>query len=325
MIMNRGETLIEKTEKNKRTAYDNVMDQVNSVKSHINIRSFKTVSTYYGHTSLFVRYYVDEWHGQKFVNVSGKHIRGYVKKMQEQGLSPSTIKARLSGIRFFYDQAGGKNRLPDNKELGLEKRQTGKVNIAWLPAEIEGGIIRAELTGRMDAKYAIKLGSQFGLRIEEICRVRLDHIMKAIRYDELTVQGKGGQVRAVPVKTAEQKELLTELYNYARKNKLQPIEYIVSPAGKHGVRKEMKSLENWLTAHRDKFTVANRTEYVKDGDKSRSTTLTWHGLRYYYAQNEHQRNLDAGVKRAKYKTSETLGHHRPDITNVYLSRKPTKK
>ena len=91
-----------KSEKGKRDAIDNVMDQINAVKNRINIRSFKTVHTYYGHTSLFARYYVEEWHGQKFVNVSGKHIRGYVKKMQEQGLSPSTIKARLSGIRFFY-------------------------------------------------------------------------------------------------------------------------------------------------------------------------------------------------------------------------------
>ncbi len=314
-----------KPEKSKRTAYDNVMDQVDSIKSRINIRSFKTVNTYYGHTALFVRYYVNEWHGQKFVNISGKHIRGYANYMKELGLSPSTIKARLSGIRFFYDQAGGRNRLPDNNELGLEKRQTGKINIAWLPKEIEGGITRAELTGRMDAKYAIKLGSEFGLRIEEICRVRLDHIMKAIRYDELTVKGKGGQVRAVPVKTAEQKALLTELYNYARKNKLQSIEYIVSPTGKHGVRKEMKSLENWLITHRKKFTVANRTTFVKDGDKPRSETLTWHGLRYYYAQNEYKRNIDAGVRRAKHKTSETLGHHRPDITNTYFSQKPTMK
>lgn len=313
-----------KSEKGKRDAIDNVMDQINAVKNRINIRSFKTVHTYYGHTSLFARYYVEEWHGQKFVNVSGKHIRGYVKKMQEQGLSPSTIKARLSGIRFFYEQAGGKNRLPDNNELGLEKRQTGKVNIAWLPQEISKGIERAELGDRMDAKYAIKLGSEFGLRIEELCRVRLDHIIKAMCYGEITVQGKGGQVRAVPIKTAEQKALIEELYNFAKKNKIQPVEYLISPPGKHGVRKEMKSLENWLTAHRDKFTVANRTDFVKSGDKPRSTTLTWHGLRYYYAQNEHQRNLDAGVKRAKYKTSETLGHHRPDITNTYLSRAHTR-
>ena len=313
-----------KSEKGKRDAIDNVMDQINAVKNRINIRSFKTVHTYYGHTSLFAKYYVEEWHRQKFVNVSGKHIRGYVKKMQEQGLSPSTIKARLSGIRFFYEQAGGKNRLPDNNELGLEKRQTGKVNIAWLPQEISKGIECAELGGRMDAKYAIKLGSEFGLRIEELCRVRLDHIIKAMRYGEITVQGKGGQVRAVPIKTAEQKALIEELHNFAKKNKIQPVEYLISPPGKHGVRKEMKSLENWLTAHRDKFTVANRTDFVKSGDKPRSTTLTWHGLRYYYAQNEHQRNLDAGVKRAKYKTSETLGHHRPDITNTYLSRAPTK-
>lgn len=101
-----------KSEKGKRDAIDNVMDQINAVKNRINIRSFKTVHTYYGHTSLFAKYYVEEWHGQKFVNVSGKHIRGYVKKMQEQGLSPSTIKARLSESAFSTNRQAVKTDCP---------------------------------------------------------------------------------------------------------------------------------------------------------------------------------------------------------------------
>lgn len=76
--------------------------------------------------------------------------------------------------------------------------------------------------------------------------------------------------------------------------------------------------------HIDKFTDENRTEQTEEGKKPKKDTLTWHGLRYYYAQERYRRLIEANKKQPKRKTSESLGHHRPDITNLYLSEIPGK-
>ena len=80
-----------------------------------------------------------------------------------------------------------------------------------------------------------------------------------------------------------------------------------------------------MTAHRDKFTVKNRTEHIRPNEKPKKDVLTWHGLRYYYAQNEFKRLKSGSFYKPKHKTSEALGHHRPDITNTYLAEKPVRK
>ena len=75
----------------------------------------------------------------------------------------------------------------------------------------------AKNMGRMDAHNAICIGYAFGLRIEEVCRIRKEDIEKALKYDELTIKGKGGQVRSCPVQFAVQKKALLYFCDYAKK------------------------------------------------------------------------------------------------------------
>ena len=291
----------------------------------INENGYKTRAAYVNHVEQFLKFYWRRFHGQKLANVRGDHIRAYVKEMQEKGLSPSTIKSRLSAIRFAHEKAGGKRHLPDNKELGLEKRKVGKVDRAWTPDEVKGGFAVAKNMGRMDAYNAIYIGYAFGLRIEEVCRIRKEDIEKALKYDGLTIKGKGGQVRTYPVQFELQKKALLYFYDYARKHNLLPRDYVISPQGKGGVEKQINSLENWMYANRDKFAMKNRKDEVRDGKKPRSENITWHGLRHARAQIQYTTYKDEGRKDSKRMTSETLGHHRPDITNVYLAELPQRK
>ncbi len=124
----------------KRDGFDNLQEQLKSAYRHCNQMSYKTRAAYYNHTGQFLKFYYEKFHGQKFVNVKGKHIRTYVEFMQEKGLAATTVMARLSGIRFSYDIAKGKHRLHDNSELGLKKREIGKENRAWLSQEIAGAL-----------------------------------------------------------------------------------------------------------------------------------------------------------------------------------------
>lgn len=307
------------------TGEDKLLRDVDRLAAQNNEKGFKTREAYKGDMKLFARFYWRNYHGQKLCNIEGKHIRAYVEYMREQDLSPATIKSRLSGIRFFHRLAGGKKRLPDNKELGLEKRKVGTEDRAWTVEEVKAGMEVAKNMGRTDVYHAIGIGYAFGLRVEEICRVRLEDVEKALTNGSLRVKGKGGQVRFVPAEVEVQQKLLQYLYRYARSNQLLPRDYIISCNEKGGVERQINSLENWMHTNRHKFTMQNRENEVRDGMKPRSKDLTWHGLRYKRAQEQYTMYEAEGRQNPKLMTSEILGHHRTDITNVYLAELPQGK
>lgn len=258
---------------------------------------------------------------QKFANLSGKHLRAYVKKRQADGIAPATIMYDLSDIRYVYRLVGGKNRLPDNAELGLEKRKVGEMDRAWLPSEIEKAIALAKAMGRTDVFFAIRLSKEFGLRVSEVARIRVEHIEKALDNDHLWVKGKGGQVREVPAERSEQRELLNDLKAYAVKNGLQGMELVLSENKKHGVKRKIDSWQNWVINHRSKFTVADRTNDVKEGYKPKVDKITFHGLRHYYTQKRGEWLEENHIRNAKRNLSESLGHHRESITKIYSNKK----
>ena len=141
---------------------------------------------------------------------------------------------------------------------------------------------------------------------------------------ELQVKGKGGQTRSVPVETKEQLELLKRMNAKAQKFGLHPSEYAIAQNKKYGVQKEIKSLKNWMTNNRHKFTDKDRKSKVEPGNKERYEHLTWHGLRYYYAQNRVERLTAEGRKNVEKNVSESMGRHQTPITRVYLPEMPKK-
>ena len=247
---------------------------------------------------------------------TNKYIRAYVEYLKAERAAPSTLYTDLSGIRFFYARSGGKNRLPDNRALALEQRTVGAYNRAWLPEEIQKAVSTAKAMERTDVGIAVNLCSLFGLRIEECAKVRTEHLTAALRYGELAVAGKGGQKRAVTVETREQKAVLLSLREYAKQKGLQPGDYLISRKNKHGVKREIMSLKNWMSNNREKFTVPERT--AKDSGKPRVKNIAWHGLRHYYAQQTERLLKAQGAKDVKRQVGERLGHHRQEITKIYL-------
>lgn len=311
--------------KAQRTAKDNLMDQANALVKNARIKGIKTRVRYLECFEHFAQYYADEWHGQKVANISAKHIYGYTEYMKDvKHYSPSTIRCELSGIRFVHKLSGSKNILPDNKVLDLGKCRTGTVDRAWLPHEIESAKSVAKEMGRYDVFDAIELGQHFGLRIHEIAKIRVNDIREALYKTELQVKGKGGQTRSVPVETKEQLELLKRMNAKAQKFGLHPSEYAIAQNQKYGVQREMESLENWLRNNRHKFTDKDRKSKVDPGNKERYEHLTWHGLRYYYAQNREKRLTEEGRKNVARNVSESLGHHRISVTKIYLAEQPQK-
>jgi len=132
-------------------------------------------------------------------------IVAYVKYMQAKGLSASTIKTDLSGIRFFHSKISkAKYKLPSNNELSveLERRRFGAVDRTWSLQEFERFIRSCQEVGHQDYSVIACLTWYAGLRIHECFRIDTAIAEQALRENAITIKGKGGKVRTIPVNDA---------------------------------------------------------------------------------------------------------------------------
>ena len=297
-------------------AYQNLVAQIDSILAHSNERSMKSRDRYYEATKRFCRFLADNYRLQKFKNVEERHFRAYVEYLKENRAA-ATTQTDLSGIRYFHEKSGSKNNISLNKRLALHKRSPGKENRAWTPEEIEKARIVARQMGRVDVQIAIDLVSEFGLRIEELCRLKVEHLMHADKYDQLIIQGKGKKVRPIPV-NAQQKEVIKRYLDYAKVAGRYPGDYLLSSSEKHGVKNQIKSLQNWMSYNRVKFTDEDRGNEKEEGQKDRHETISWHGLRHSYAQRRFAEVSRVAPEKAKKVVSHDLGHNRGEATDIYL-------
>ena len=305
--------------------YKNLCEQVTPIYKHCNELSFGTRKRHYEATKRFCGFLADNFRLQKFKNVEDRHFRAYVEYLIESGASPATIQSDLSGIRFFHRLSGNKNKLSENNCLDLPKRAVGVENRAWLPEEKEKARAVAEEMGRTDVVTAFDFIEAFGLRIEEMCRTKLEYLMSALKNGQLVVpKGKGGQSRPITL-NPDQRSLIAKYVEYAKAIGLRPGDYLISSSEKHGVLNEKRSLQNWMSYNREKFMVKDREKIVEEGKKKRHATISWHGLRHSYAQKTHEEVSKEKPRKADKIVSENLGHHRLTVTRIYLAEAKTKK
>lgn len=303
----------------------NLREQLESIFRHCNEKSYKTRTRYLDASIRFSYFLADCYRLQKFKNVEDRHFRAYAEYLKAIGALPATIQAELAGIRFFYRLSGGKNKLSDNRSLNLPKRAVGVENRAWLPEEKEKAAALAERMGRNDVVIAIDLAYELGLRLEEICVTRVEFLMSAKKTGIFVVpKGKGGQRRAIRLNPA-QRAMIAKYVDYAKAMGLQPGDYLISGSEKHGVKMEIKSLQNWMSHNRAKFMVKDRDKLVEADKKKRHATISWHGLRHSYAQKTYAEALKVKPKQAEKIVSENLGHHRCKVTRIYLAEVKVKK
>ena len=305
--------------------YKNLCEQVTSIYKHCNELSYGTRKRHYEATKRFCGFLADNFRLQKFKNVEDRHFRAYVEYLIESGASPATIQSDLSGIRFFHRLSGNKNKLSENNCLDLPKRAVGVENRAWLPEEKEKARALAEEMGRTDVVIAFDFIEAFGLRIEEMCRTKLEYLMSALKNGQLVVpKGKGGQSRPITL-NPDQRSLIAKYVEYAKAIGLRPGDYLISSSEKHGVLDAKRSLQNWMSYNREKFMVKDREKIVEEGKKKRHATISWHGLRHSYAQKTHEEVSKEKPGKADKIVSENLGHHRLTVTRIYLAEAKTTK
>ena len=290
-------------------AYRTLVVQLDKLARHNRQGSFQTKARYYEACKRFCAFLADEFHLQKLTNISGKHLVSYVLHLQESDLAASTIKTDLAAIRFFHDKMSDpKYGLPTNDELGveLEQRCFGGVDRTWSNVEFNKMLGRALGDDRWDYILALYLGRFAGLRIHECFRIDTATAELALRRNAITIKGKGGKVRTVPI---EDERITTHL-----KKQLERTERghkLLVPDGMPTDR-----AINQLQL----FIYANRGDFQEDANRP----LTFHGLRHTYAAEKYQKLTDSGMGSldAHFAVSRLLGHERADVTDIYLASLP---
>ena len=286
-----------------------LVSQLDKLARHNRQGSYRTKERYYEAFKRFCAFLADEFHLQKLENISGKHLVRYVLWMQESGKSASTIKTDLAAIRFFHDKMSRpKYQLPSNEELAveLERRCFGGVDRTWSNVEFNKMLGKALAEDRYDFILALYLGRYAGLRIHECFRIDTATAERALRENTITIKGKGGKVRTVPINEQITIAMRKQLDRTPRGHKL------LVPDDMHTDR-AINLLQLFLMKHRDE---------VQDADSDRP--MTFHGLRHTYAAEKYKELTSSGTGAldAHFAVSRLLGHERADVSNIYLASLP---
>lgn len=286
--------------------YQTLIAQLDKTARHNRQGSFRTKERYYEAMQRFCRFLSEEYRLQKLANISGKHLTAYVIHMQERGKSASTIKTDLAAIRFFHDKMERtKYRLPSNDELAveLERRRFGGVDRTWSIPEFNRFLAHCMADGREDFAAIACLTWYAGLRIHECFRIDTATAEQALRENAITIKGKGGKVRTVPINESISIELKKLLAVTPRGHKLFVPDGVPTDIA-------IARLQQYIYQVRPQ---------IQDEDSSRP--MTHHGLRHSFAARTYQESIDSGMSplSAGLRVSQLLGHERPEITQGYLA------
>lgn len=284
--------------------YINLLSQAEKLYRHNRQGSYKTKERYFEAHKRFLHFVGNVYHLQKIRSISGKHLSAYVDYMQDKKYSASTIKTDLAAIRFWHDQIpNAKYILPTNNEILLERRKFGGVDRTWSMGEFNKMIGECWKAKHDDYVACITIARYAGLRLHEVLRIDTAIARKALKDGFITIKGKGGKIREVPINDSIVAVLNKALLTTPQGFKL----FVPKDKQTHIVKAELQNF------------IASKRKYICDENSSRN--LTFHGLRHTCAAEWYRKFTDDGMtdREAKLKVSKLLGHEREDVTRIYLA------
>lgn len=282
--------------------YRNLLAQFEKIFKHMNQLSFPTRRRYRYAFQRFMVFLAMVYRLEKLPNIQPKHLRGYVQFIQEKGDSAAYIKTDLSAIRAIHDQIpAAKHRLPGNDGLDLERRSFGKVDQTWEQWEYNQMAAQASLLGYEDYVAALTIARYAALRLHEVFRIDHNTARKALKNGSITIKGKGGLIRTVPINYSIEINLKKLLEATPRGRKL-----FVEPGDL-----------THLAMHRLEYFIYYHRKNIRPSDVPEQ--LTFHGLRHTCAAEWCVEFMEQGMseKEAHLKVAKLLGHSRDSITRFY--------
>ena len=193
--------------------------------------------------------------------------------------------------------------LPGNGDLLLQRRTFGGVDRTWSASEFNRMLDIALASGRNDFVSVLYLGRFAGLRIHECFRIDTAIAEQALRENAITVKGKGGKVRTVPINESISIELKKLLAITPRGHKL----FVPDDQQTHTA---IKALQAFIYLYRP---------FAQD--KNSDQPMTFHGLRHTCAAEWYKGFIQKQPNpyQARKSVSKLLGHGRDDVTRIYLA------
>lgn len=240
-------------------------------------------------------------------NLAPKHVAALVASWKAAGIADATIRNRLGWVRWWAEKVGKPGLIgKDNESFGLAERARFTGNRAKSANDEALAKVRDDRV-----RLALKLEAAFGLRREEVFKMRP---ALADNGDRLALRSswcKGGRYREVPITHPRQRVLLEEAKTLCGDGSL-----IGDGRNYH---QAVKGYENELM---------------------RAGLRNAHGYRHAYAQWRYKvltgwncpaaggrtcNNMSAEEQRRDYRArlqiSHELGHGRIDVTDTYLGRR----
>lgn len=188
--------------------------------------------------------------------------------------------------------------------MELERRCFGGTDRTWSNIEFNKLLMKAYAMDHWDYVLALYLARYAGLRIHECFRIDTATAEQALRENAITIKGKGGKVRTVPIEDERITMMLEKLLKQTPRG-----EKLLVPKGVHTDR-AINHLQFFIMRHRDEVRTVNSDR-----------PMTFHGLRHTYAAEKYQELVNSGKSPldAHFEVSRLLGHERPDVTNIYLA------
>lgn len=310
----------------------------------------KKVNQYVRGVKTLIIHLANETKITKLKNYKNNNVIGLEEKLIDNNYSVNTIKPYMSGIQAFHGgllEAGvTKNKIQDaatiHKKVELPKRQNGVLDRAWTDREYTEMLNKAKKDGRLDVYYGLKMGNEFGIRIQTLGRLTLKQVNKALKEGYLRVKEKGGKWRNIPIDTNEMRQTLLDIQAIGKAEKLKVKDHVFRDSEIFGENKKtqgdndhdktVKAVQNYIANKRKDIEDTDRkniSEYASSKEKRivEKTNITFHGLRYRYAQRQMDKFLKQGYtyRESLGKVSVLLGHHRYKISRVYLCQKAANK
>lgn len=254
----------------------------------------------------------DELHGLGFKvkaarNLAPKHVEALVGSWKANAIADATIRNRLGWLRWWAEKVNKPGLIAaDNSAYGLAERTRFNGNRAKRADDATLAKV-----GNERVRLALKLEAAFGLRREEVLKMRPAFADNGDRLALRASWCKGGRYREIPLTHPKQRELLDEVKALCGDGSL--------IGDGRNYREAVKNYENTLL----KAGVRNAHGFRHAYAQWRYKALTgWEapaaGGRTCDQMSEAEQARD---RRARMQVSHELGHGRLDVTDTYLGRR----
>ncbi len=280
------------------------MTQLTDFSEHLHAldRSPATVRGYVNDLNVLSR-----WLEKDLAALTAADVREYRSSLLESGTAAHTINRKLAAIAAFGNWAAQTGLMPNNPAISIKSVETVSLAPKWLDKKQRRDLIQTVTTDLQTARLryprlwllrlrdavSVILLLNTGLRVSELCNLRVGDLVLTERKSSLTVRaGKGLKQRVVPLN----KDARAMLEQW-----LEVRPQIVSEAlfiGQRGEPMQPRSVQNAVTRYAEQAGLPD---------------VTCHVCRHTFAKSL----IDSGVTLEK--VAALLGHESLNTTRLYIT------